>query len=100
VAKTTASVGKTASSWNDQNEARLSVCPPIRIHVGDDEVLLDDSRRYVERAVSAGVDAKLDVWMGMPHGSLASIGKLKATAQALDAVGAFLTERLQAHASL
>jgi len=42
---------------------------PIRVHVGDDEVLLDDSRRYVERAVAAGVDAALDVWMGMPHDS-------------------------------
>jgi epsilon-lactone hydrolase len=31
-------------------------------------VLLDDSRRYVERAVAAGVDATLDVWMGMLHG--------------------------------
>jgi acetyl esterase/lipase len=31
-------------------------------------VLLDDSRRYVERAVAAGVDATLDVWMGMAHG--------------------------------
>jgi len=41
--------------------------PPIRVHVGDDEVLLDDSRRYVERAVAAGVDAMLDVWMGMPR---------------------------------
>jgi len=48
---------------------------------------------------TAGVDALLDVWMGMPHGFPASIGKLKAAARALDAVGAFLTERLQAHAS-
>jgi epsilon-lactone hydrolase len=59
-------------------------------------VLLDDSRRYVERAVAAGVDARLDVWMGMPHGFTGSIGKLKASAQALDAVGMFLAERLQA----
>jgi monoterpene epsilon-lactone hydrolase len=78
---------------------RLAGMPPVRIHVGDDEVLLDDSRRYVERAVAASVDARLDVWMGMPHGFPASIGKLKAAAQALDAVGAFLTERLQAQAS-
>src|SRR5712675_329327 len=35
----------------------LSGLPPVRVHVGDDEVLLDDSRRYVERAVAAGVDA-------------------------------------------
>jgi epsilon-lactone hydrolase len=73
--------------------------PPIRIHVGDDEVLLDDSLRYAERAATASVDARVDVWMGMPHGFPANIGKLKAAAQALDAVGAFLTERLQARAS-
>jgi acetyl esterase/lipase len=70
--------------------------PPIRIHVGDDEVLLDDSRRYVERAIAAGVDARLDVWTGMPHGFQASIGAVKASRMALDAIGMFLTERLQA----
>jgi len=42
--------------------------PAIRIHVGDDEVLLDDSLRYVERAVAAGVDAEADVWMGCHMG--------------------------------
>ena len=73
--------------------ARLSGLPPILIHVGDDEVLLDDSLRYVERAVAAHVDARLDVWMGMPHGFHSSVGKLKAAGQALDAVGAFLAER-------
>src|SRR6185312_14756835 len=75
---------------------RLSGMPPIRIHVGDDEVLLDDSLRYAERAVAAGVDARADVWMGMPHGFPGSIGRLKAAAQALDAIGVFLAERLQA----
>ena len=74
---------------------RYAGMPSTRIHVGDDEVLLDDSLRYVERAVAAGVDARADVWMGMPHGFPASIGRLKAAAQALDAIGAFLTERLR-----
>jgi len=78
---------------------RLSGMPSTRVHVGDDEVLLDDSLRYVERAIAAGVDARLDVWMGMPHGFAGSIGRLKAAAQALDAIGAFLAERLQAHGS-
>ena len=73
--------------------SHLAGMPPVRIHVGDDEVLLDDSIRYIGRAVAAGVDARLDVWLGMPHGS---IGRLKAAAQALDAVGAFLTDRLRA----
>ena len=35
-------------------QGRLFGLPPIRIHVGDDEVLLDDSRRYVERALAEG----------------------------------------------
>src|SRR6185437_6902400 len=35
--------------------------PPVRVHVGDEEILLEDSRRYVARAVEAGVDAELDV---------------------------------------
>jgi monoterpene epsilon-lactone hydrolase len=73
-------------------QGRFSGLPPIRIHVGDDEVLLDDSRRYVERAIADGVDAQLDVWMGMPHGFVAIIGPIKASAQALDAVGVFLTD--------
>src|SRR6266404_2912519 len=76
--------------------SQLAGMPPVRIHVGDDEVLLDDSRRYAERAVAAGVDARADVWMGMPHGFPGSIGRLKAAALALDAIGAFLAERLKA----
>jgi acetyl esterase/lipase len=68
----------------------LSGLPPIRVHVGDDEVLLDDSRRYVERAAQAGVDAELDVWMGMPHGFVTGIGQFDAARQSLDAIGAFL----------
>jgi epsilon-lactone hydrolase len=72
----------------------LAGMPPLRVHVGDDEVLLDDARNYVERAVAAGVDAKLDVWQGMPHGYTGGVGMFAAASQSLDAVGAFLTERL------
>jgi acetyl esterase/lipase len=74
---------------------QFSGMPATRIHVGDDEVLLDDSLKYVERAAAAGVDVRADVWMGMPHGFPGSIGKLKAAGQALDAVGAFLAARLR-----
>jgi len=74
--------------------ARLGGLPPIRVHVGDDEVLLDDSRRYVERAVAAGVDVKLDVWKGMPHAFVTNVGGFNAATQALKASGAFLSERL------
>lgn len=68
--------------------------PPVRVQVGDDEVLLDDSVRLVERAVAAGIDARLDVWQGMAHGFLASIGQTQAAASALSAIGEFLAARL------
>jgi monoterpene epsilon-lactone hydrolase len=72
----------------------LTGLPPIRVHVGNDEVLLDDSRRYVDRAVAAGIDATLDVWMGMAHGFTNGVGRMHAANHALDAIGAFLRERL------
>src|SRR6267154_4327523 len=73
----------------------LSGLPPIRVHVGDAEVLLDDSRRYVERAVAAGVDAELDVWMGMPHGFVTGVREFDAARRSLKAIGGFLAERLR-----
>jgi monoterpene epsilon-lactone hydrolase len=67
---------------------------PVRVYAGDDEVLLDDARRYAARAVAAGIDAELDVWMGMPHGFVTGIGEFAAARQALNAIKAFLSERL------
>jgi hypothetical protein len=32
------------------------------------------------------------VWTGMPHGFVAIIGPIKASAQALDTIGLFLTD--------
>ena len=72
----------------------LAGLPPIRVHVGDDELLLDDSLRYVERAVAAGVDARVDIWEGMPHVFPSAVGQLEAADRALSAIGSFLAERL------
>src|SRR5437660_4064820 len=69
----------------------LTGLPPIRVHGGAAEVLLDDSRRYVARAVAAGVDAALDVWMGMPHGFVTGIREFDAARRAPNAIGALLT---------
>ncbi len=73
--------------------ADLQGIAPIRVHVGNDEVLLDDSVRFVERAVAAGIDARLDVWEGMVHGFLGSVGRLEASKDALQLVGQFLAGR-------
>jgi acetyl esterase/lipase len=64
--------------------------PPISVHVGNDEVLLDDSRRYAKRALEADIDITLEVWECMVHGFLGGIGKVEAAQRALQAIGAFL----------
>lgn len=45
--------------------AELKGLPPLLVHVGSDELLLDDSRRLVERA---GSPAELKIWPLAPHG--------------------------------
>jgi epsilon-lactone hydrolase len=64
--------------------------PPLLIHVGDAEVLLDDSVRAAERAKAAGVSVTLEVWPEMIHvwHSFASI--LPEGQQAIDKIGEFI----------
>jgi epsilon-lactone hydrolase len=47
--------------------ADLHGLPPLLIHVGEDETLLDDSRRLAERARAAGVDVSIKEWPRVPH---------------------------------
>ncbi len=47
--------------------ADLHGLPPLLFHVGEDEILLDDSVQIAERARAAGVDARVVVWPGMWH---------------------------------
>ena len=72
----------------------LTGLPPVQLHVGTREVLLDDTLRYAARAREAGVDATAHVWEGMPHVFQSSVGTLDAADRSLAILGAFLTERL------
>ncbi|OFW56698.1 MAG: hypothetical protein A2W01_02810 [Candidatus Solincola sediminis] len=45
----------------------LTGLPPLCIHVGTCERLLDDSRRLAERAREDGVEVELEIWDGMFH---------------------------------
>ena len=73
----------------------LKGLPPVRLHVGNDEVLRDDSLRYADRAVQAGVDAQVHVWEAMAHGFLSGVGRMDASTQALAATGEFLTTQFK-----
>ena len=47
--------------------ADLHGLPPLLVHVGDAETLLDDSRSLAQRARDAGVEVTLHIWPGMFH---------------------------------
>jgi len=73
--------------------ADLAGLPPVRIHVGEDEVLLDDSIRYGESLEAAGGTVEVHTWAGMVHVFPSNL-ILRAAQQALDDVGAFLRRQL------
>ena len=47
--------------------ADLTGLPPLLIQVGTDEILLDDAKRFAQKAEDAGVEVDLTVWEGMFH---------------------------------
>jgi len=66
-----------------------SKLPPVLIHVGDAEVLLDDSLRY-----GAGVDGvDIHVWDGMLHVFPSRANVLEAANAALDNIGKFIASQ-------
>ena len=77
--------------------APLHGLPPLQIHVGTSEILLDDSLRYFELARNAGADVALHVWEGMPHVFPNCPGVLQAADQALDLMAAFVMDRTRTH---
>jgi acetyl esterase/lipase len=74
--------------------AHLTGLPPVRIDVGDNEVLLSDSIRYADLAQAAGVEITLSVWEGMPHVFQSSLGQFRAAEKSVDAIADFLRQRL------
>ena len=70
--------------------ADLHGLPPLLIHVGDAEALLDDSKRLAERAKAAGVDVTLEVWPEMPHVWHLFAHFLPEGQQAIDRAGEFV----------
>jgi epsilon-lactone hydrolase len=74
--------------------ADLHGLPPMLIHVGDAEVILDDSTRLAARARAHGVDVTLEVWEEMPHVWHAFAGMLPEADQAIERIGSWLTERI------
>jgi acetyl esterase/lipase len=67
--------------------------PPMLIHVGDAEILLDDATRVAERAKLAGVKVELEVWDDMIHVWHVFAKLLPEGQQAIDKIGKFVIAR-------
>jgi acetyl esterase/lipase len=68
----------------------LSGLPPVLVHASEAEMLLDDSRRYVNRAQAAGSPVKLQTWDHMVHVWHIFNPELKEAQDALEEIRKFL----------
>lgn len=68
--------------------------PPLLIHVGTDEILLDDALRLAENAKAAGVDVTLEVWEGMWHVWHYFAPNLPEGIEAINKIGAYVKSKL------
>ena len=75
--------------------ADLSGLPPLLIHVGGDEALLDDAHRLEQAAGAAGVDVTLECWEGMLHVWHCFGPRLPEAGAALTAIAAWVAGRLK-----
>lgn len=80
--------------WISPLFADLSGLPPLLLHAGDHETLLDDTLRFGQRASEAGVEAKIVVWPGMFHVFQMFTPFLPEAREAVDQIAAFITLRL------
>jgi acetyl esterase/lipase len=74
--------------------ADLHGLPPTLLHVGEDEILFDDSVEFVENACKAGVDAHLVIWPRMWHVFQMFAPFLPEANQSLAQIGAFVQQKL------
>ena len=74
--------------------ADLRGLPPLLVHVGSDEVLLDDAIGLGARARAAGVDVTVEEWPQMVHVWHWFLPILDEAEKAIAGIGAFARERI------
>lgn len=70
--------------------ANLAGLPPLLVHVGSDEVLLDDAIGLADQARAAGVSVTLEIWDGMIHVWPWFLTMLAEASTAVGAIAAFV----------
>jgi acetyl esterase/lipase len=74
--------------------ADLRGLPPLLIHVGGNETMLDDSRLLAERAEAAGVEVGYRMWPGLWHVFHHEHPEVPEAVEGMQAMAAFVRERL------
>lgn len=64
--------------------------PPLLIHVGGDETMLDDSRLFAERAQAAGVGVTYRMWPGLWHVHHHEAPEVPEAVEAIGDIGTFV----------
>ena len=80
--------------WASAIHAGLRGLPPMLIHVGSAETLLDDSTRLAALAGDAGVDVTLKIWDDMVHVWQAFASILPEGQQSIEEAGEFIRKRM------
>jgi acetyl esterase/lipase len=75
--------------------ADLTGIAPLLILAGSHEILVGDSLRLARRAAECDVRVDLQIWPGAPHVFPGFAAMLDEGAEALDALGRFLEDRLE-----
>lgn len=76
----------------------LAGLPPLLIHASEVEMLLDDSRRYANKAIAAGSPVRLQTWNHVVHVWHLFDPSLSEARQAFEEIRTFLAEAIRAKA--
>ena len=72
----------------------LTGLPPLLIHAGKDEILLNDAERLADKARRAGVEVTLTVWPKMWHVWHILTPYLPEARQAINEIGSFVRRHI------
>jgi monoterpene epsilon-lactone hydrolase len=85
----------------DKNEPLMSPVfadmtgfPPMIIHVGSTEILLDDAKTIADLCEQAGVEAKLNIWQKAPHAFPVMVKFLPEARAAIEQTAEFFRTKL------
>ncbi|SEQ59169.1 alpha/beta hydrolase [Thalassovita taeanensis] len=70
----------------------LTGLPPMLIHVGDHETILDDSRAFLPLAKKAGIEVELVIWPEMIH-HFQVFPELPEARQSVEQIGSYLNQQ-------